>query len=183
MNAAQVLETVGYHGFVKSLFNRSGDISKDFTHAVLGIITELDEFANATDPLNALEEKGDLVFYLEALRQVLDEHSPIDVEMLDIYAKKILNRVTNDPPNLIDVQMEWADLAKRWIGYGKAPTMSTTELFAEASMLVFDVTRNVLGDPITSNINKLLKRYNGMTFSKERAIHRDKEAERQALQA
>lgn len=183
MDAKQVLGTIGYQGFVKSLFHRSGDISKDFTHAVLGIITELDEFVNATDPLNALEEKGDLVFYLEALRQVLDEHSPIDMEMLDVYAKKIVTRVLEEPPKLIEIQMEWADLAKRWIGYGKAPTMSTTELFAEASLLVYAFTKDVAGDPITSNINKLLKRYNGMTFSKERAVNRDKEAERQALQA
>jgi len=183
MNAKQVLETVGYQGFVKSLFNRSGDISKDFAHAALGLVTELDEFANATDPLNALEEKGDLLFYLEALRQVLDEHSPIDMERLDVYAHRIVTRALEEPPKLVAVMVEWVDLAKRWIGYGKAPTMSTTELFAEASILVYALTKDVPGDAVTSNINKLLKRYNGMTFSKERAVNRDKEAERQALQA
>lgn len=183
MDAKQVLETVGYQGFVKSLFNRSGDISKDFAHAALGLVTELDEFANATDPLNALEEKGDLLFYLEAMRQVLDEHSPVHMGMLDAYAEKIVQRYLEDPPKLVTVMMEWVDLAKRWIGYGKAPTMSTTELFAEASLLVFVLTKDVPGDAMTSNINKLLTRYNGMTFSKDRAVNRDKEAERAALQS
>ena len=89
----------------------------------------------------------------------------------------------------MDELVEWLDLAKRWVGYGKAPTMSTTQLVAEASALVSfvldrgdaeDVEMSVI---MVANVDKLLKRYNGMQFDAERAVSRDLPAERTVLES
>lgn len=187
--ATEVLATVGYEGFVKSLYNRTGDLSKDFTHAVLGIITECHEYLTATDAVNAVEEAGDLCFYLTALKQILDEMSPTDDEAYDNLCDAAAERMGQEGFQIVDTYVEWLDLAKRWVGYGKAPTMSTTELLAEASSLVsFVIGCGVYGDPdmktvIVTNVEKLLKRYNGMKFDAERAVQRDLFAEREVLEA
>lgn len=187
--AIEVLQTVGYEGFVESLYNRSGDLSKDFTHAVLGIITECHEYLTATDEVNAIEEAGDLAFYLTALKQVLDEYSPTDPDAFNSLMDAASKRMTADGFNIISVYVEWADLAKRWVGYGKAPTMSSTELFAEASALVALVISSgfaadaEMSKIILVNVGKLLKRYNGMTFDADRAVNRDLPAERAVLEA
>ncbi len=186
--AEQVLATVKYSGFVRSLYNRSGDISKDFAHAVLGLVTETHEYLTATDKVNAIEEVGDLMFYLEALRQVLNDHSPINEdEVLEVYSQ-VLAELDGDI-NLTDMHTEWLDIAKRWIGYGKAPTMSTSRLLAEATVLMtITIPAGMLDDEYDLedvtlvNVRKLLKRYNGMTFSADRAVNRDLLAERSALE-
>jgi len=187
--AEEVLATVKYRGFVKSLYNRSGDISKDFAHAVLGLVTESHEYLTAADKVNAVEEVGDLMFYLEALRQVLDDHSPTTEDDVLKHYNEVLSTLQGDV-NLTAMHAEWLDLAKRWIGYGKAPTMSTSILLAEATaMLTITIPAGILNDDdydlddaILINVRKLLKRYNGMTFSADRAVNRDLTAERAALE-
>lgn len=194
LTAAEVLNTVGYSGFVKSLYNRSGDISKDFTHAVLGLVTETHELFAAKEEVNAIEEIGDLAFYLEALRQTLDAHSPLVAAEFEAHLNARINVLVAevDEGKLADVVNEWLDLAKRWVGYGKAPTMSTSVLMAEAIALV-SVVVGGMSEPGTAsarmekaklvNVEKLLKRYNGMQFNAERAVNRDLPAERAVLEA
>jgi len=186
--AEEVLATVKYSGFVRALYNRSGDISKDFAHAVLGLVTESHEYLTATDKVNAIEEVGDLAFYLEALNQVLNDHSPTNEDDVLKYYSEVLATLQGDV-NLTAMHTEWLDLAKRWIGYGKAPTMSTSQLVAEATaMLTITIPVGLLDDEfdldeaILINVRKLLKRYNGMTFSAERAVNRDLPAERAVLE-
>lgn len=187
--AIEVLATVGYEGFVKSLYNRTGDLSKDFTHAVLGIITESHEYLTATDEVNAIEEAGDLAFYLTALKHVLEDFAPTDEDTFGLALEAAYVRFSEDGlDNIQAVFIEWLDLAKRWVGYGKAPSMATTQLLGEAAALVAFVTENgAAGDIDTHkvllvNVEKLLKRYNGMTFSAERAVNRDLFAEREVLE-
>lgn len=186
--AIEVLATVGYEGFVKSLYNRTGDLSKDFSHAVLGIVTECHEYLTATDEVNAVEEAGDLCFYLTALKQVLDEMSPIDDEAYNKLYDAASARMETEDFQVVSTYVEWLDLAKRWVGYGKSPTMHTTELLANASALVsFVVSCGPVGEPdmhkvLLVNVEKLLQRYNGMTFSAERAVNRDLFAEREVLE-
>jgi len=186
--AEEVLATVKYSGFVRALYNRSGDISKDFAHAVLGLVTESHEYLTATDKVNAIEEVGDLAFYLEALNQVLNDHSPTNEDDVLKYYSEVLATLQGDV-NLTAMHTEWLDLAKRWIGYGKAPTMSTSQLVAEATaMLTITIPVGLLDDEfdldeaILINVRKLLKRYNGMTFSADRAVNRDLTAERAVLE-
>lgn len=186
--AAEVLEEIGYDGFVRSLYNRTGDLSKDFTHAVLGLVTESHEYLNATDRVNAVEEAGDLMFYHEALRQVLNDLSPINVEEVHKAYDMALSDLNGDV-NLTDMHTEWLDIAKRWIGYGKAPTMSTSKLLGEAAaLLTITIPAGMLNDDdeveqiILTNVSKLMKRYNGIKFSAERAVQRDLFAERDVLE-
>lgn len=187
--AIEVLSTIGYEGFVKALYNRTGDLSKDFTHAVLGLVTECHEYLTATDEVNAVEEAGDLAFYLTALKQVLEDVAPTDEEIFDTLFWAAVTRLTENGVDLQDTFIEWLDLSKRWIGYGKAPTMTTTQLLAEAAALVAFVTESGAardtdaGKVLLVNVEKLLQRYNGMTFSAERAVHRDLPAERAVLEA
>ena len=187
--AIEVLTTVGYEGFVKALYNRSGDLSKDFTHAVLGIITESHEYLTATDEVNAIEEAGDLVFYLTALKQVLDDISPIDGVVLGTTQGDVFARIDARDSPIMDIFVEWLDLAKRWVGYGKAPTMTTTELLEEASSLVRLVVEQgaaantSMHVVLKANVSKLLQRYNGMQFDAERAVTRDLFAEREVLES
>ena len=189
--AQQVLDTVGYSGFVRALYNRTGDLSKDFTHAVLGLVTESHEYLNATDRVNAVEEVGDLTFYREALEQVLNDLSPIDYAEADKAYGEIMDGLSKQTStvNLTEMHTEWLDLAKRWVGYGKAPTMPTSLLIAEATaMLTVTIPVGLLEDEdtgkvIITNVEKLLKRYNGMQFDSDRAVNRDTPAERKVLEA
>jgi hypothetical protein len=186
--AIEVLTTVGYEGFVKALYNRSGDLSKDFTHAVLGIITESHEYLTATDEVNAIEEAGDLAFYLTALKQVLNDISPTDEVAFDTLTDAAFARMGAEDFQIMNTFVEWLDLAKRWVGYGKAPTMTTTELLAEAAALVGFVVEHGAAEHtpmeviLKTNVEKLLKRYNGMAFNAERAVNRDLPAERKVLE-
>ncbi len=187
--AIEVLTTVGYEGFVKALYNRTGDLSKDFSHAVLGLVTECHEYLTATDPINAIEEAGDLCFYLAALKQVLDDVGPYDEVAFDKLTDEACERMGAEDFQIMGEFVEWLDLAKRWIGYGKAPTMSPTQLMAEAAALVsLVIDRGAAADVemevvMVANVDKLLKRYNGMAFNAERAVNRDLPAERAVLEA
>lgn len=184
----EILTTIGYHAFVKSLYNRTGDLSKDFTHAVLGLVTESHEYLMATDKVNAIEEAGDLAFYVTALYQVLNDFSPINEEELDFLEDELLAKLKGEELNLNDMHNEWLDLAKRWIGYGKPPTMTTTVLMAEATamlnitlplgMVQMDDAKEVM----ITNVRKLMKRYNGIKFDADRAVNRDLFAERVELE-
>lgn len=187
--AIEVLTEVGYEGFVKALYNRSGDLSKDFAHAVLGIVTECHEYLTATDQVNAIEEAGDLCFYLTALKQVLDDVGTFDESEFDKLVDAACTRMDAEGFKVMDEFVEWLDLAKRWVGYGKAPTMSPTQLMAEAAALVsFVIDKGAASNvdmPVimVTNVDKLLKRYNGMKFDAERAVNRDLPAERAVLES
>ena len=158
---------------------------------MLGVVTEVHEYLNATDEVNALEELGDLEFFVEAFAQVVDD-------------------VTGDRPDLSDDDMlaaavKWAPLdgdlmpaiqdtlhdltntVKRWVGYGKQPA-NLPELWKTAAFVAF-AANQVGSHPTTdrqqvraANVRKLLKRYPEGEFSQMRATVRDVEAEREAIQ-
>ena len=178
-----------YGAFVRRLFNRSGDPSKDFAHAILGIATEIHEFLSATDEVNALEERGDLRFYQEALQQVV----------LDFTGTALLPR---DPESLVQLFEEADDVgvsvviaslvnsllddAKRWVGYGKEPK-SLNEVVHCALDLIEFVSVNgqyrIIDEDriIAANMAKLLVRYPGGDFDQYRALVRDLDGERAVL--
>jgi hypothetical protein len=180
-----------YADFVRKLFNRTGDLSKDFTHAVLGIATEVHEYLSAIDEVNALEELGDLAFYLEALRQVACDHCGHHVELFPIpYTNDLLDEasVRGAGPMTADMVNNLLDISKRWVGYGKEPK-SVDGVFLDAARLIkfvhqtgpfqFDDAERIE----KANMAKLLVRYPGGDFDAFRAITRDLEAERGVLQA
>ncbi len=181
-----------YTEFVRKLFNRSGDLSKDFTHAVLGIVTESHEYFNAVDAVNGVEELGDLEFYLEALAQVVTdacgerpEFSDQGLEMIRVLLEACESKGTAQ--TLSEAVNELLDDAKRWVGYGKAPEQLPS-VWCGVAALVYVV--NIRGPYPNEdrkhlkakNIAKLLKRYPGGEFSQYHALVRDLEAEHAELE-
>lgn len=193
LTAEQVLSTVGYPGFVRSLFNRSGNPAVDFTHAVLGIATEIHELRTATEKVNALEEGGDLTFYVEALGQVICDHTGLTLDDLfegdgaeAAFRGLVSMQVGTVQAYTQHLANELLDSAKRWVGYGKVPT-SLADEFRRALFLVGMSIRDCgLEDEVRRleliNVKKLLARYNGMVFTAERAVNRDLPAERAVLE-
>lgn len=189
----RVLSEVGYTDFVKSLFNRTGDASKDFAHAILGIVTEIHELRCATDAVNVLEEKGDLFFYCVALGIVVE--SVIQVELSDEQLESVNQFVDEIEENIAvnydgdseefiaDATTSLLDHAKRWVGYGKQPEdliETTREALGLVTWLLdYDHTEEQV---MLANIAKLLERYKGLTFSADRAVNRDTAAERSVLE-
>ncbi len=191
-----VMDVVTYEGFVRKLFNRSGDPATDFSHAMLGVSTEIYELLGARDGVNALEEMGDLEFYLVALQQVLIDHfgaaamlpsARLEIELLAAYPQ-----IAEQPAHLVYPLLlnELQDIGKRWIGYNKAPTMSPVMILTLAAAAVNAAAHVAVGRGSfkeehirRTNVGKLLLRYKGMTFSQDSAINRDLGAERALLNA
>ena len=186
-------KSIPYYDFVRKLFNRSGDPSKDFTHAILGVVTEIHEFMSATDEVNALEERGDLRFYVEALGQVISDHAGPFVfspEALIVWSKTFASNCDDTGPAQVIAHEcnELLDEAKRWVGYGKEPKALVATYHRVVSLIEFanDVgPYQVRGENriIEANMAKLLVRYPGGDFDAFRAVVRDLESERVALQA
>ena len=190
------MDVVTYEEFVRKLFNITGTAAVDFTHAMLGLTTEIYELIDARDGVNALEELGDLEFYLQAMLQVLEkEFGPAmydEAARLEQILLKAFPQISTLPahhvyPFLLN---ELQDISKRWIGYGKAPSVPPLVIMAMAAAAVHAASAVAVGrgnfepDRIRrANVGKLLKRYNGMAFSQERAIKRDLGAERAVLDA
>lgn len=183
-----------YKAFVAKLFHRNGDLSKDLAHAVLGIYTESYELRHATDRTNAIEEGGDLTFFVVALSLVVHEaiaEAPVDPEEIQNIWRRIRQESTAAPAAFVieSFNVRLADIAKRWVGYGKQPTW---QQMVEANMLGAHVLSLALGSSwvaqdsdeflIRANMAKLLKRYPGGEFDAYRAVNRDVEAERAAIQ-
>ena len=180
-----------YADFVRKLFNRSGDLSKDYTHAILGVVTEIHEYLTATDEVNGLEELGDLAFYIEALAQVVFDATG-ERPVRDKEADEGLARTIMDTENLglliSNMSTDLLDSAKRWVGYGKQPPSLSGE-FNNALNLVSFV--NAVGPFPSSdlarikavNMAKLLKRYPGGEFDAYRAVVRDLDGERAVLES
>lgn len=198
-DAQAVLDDIGYIGFVRALFNRSGDPSKDFTHAVLGIVTEVHEYMQATDAVNAVEEAGDLYFYALALQQVVGDflgkegcESIVCHETLesDAFALDAFNFCTSSQAaeEVLRRCTELLDEAKRWVGYGSLPKQPLGVIYAKALNLVSYVVAhgpaqaNSPDEIISVNVQKLLKRYQGIVFSADKAMNRDVVAEREVLE-
>lgn len=186
--AAEILDSVGYTGFVRALFNRSGDPAKDFTHAILGVVTEIYELRAATEAVNVLEEAGDIAFYIEALSQVVADYrcnQPASTVRED-FEGVLVGRSGTTASYVDSLCNQLLDDAKRWVGYGKVPDdliISAYTAFLASELTTLDC--NAQFDERTlmlANIGKLLKRYNGMAFNAERAVNRDLAAEREVLE-
>lgn len=187
-------EDQGYEKFVRAMFNRSGDYSKDFAHAVLGLVTEIYELRNATDPVNAIEEAGDLLFCGVALGQVVGDYE-LSVGNLTsdgvvaALVEELIARKRTGPVALTlrGMENDLLDHAKRWVGYDRPPKGGLFPVLADAiyvmTMTFRDCGMYTEPDQVELvNVKKLLQRYNGMTFTSEAAVARDLQAERAVLE-
>lgn len=190
-----------YDEFVRTLFQRSPhlDYSKDFTHAILGVVTEIHELRNATDAINAVEESGDLLFYVGALNQVAtdalgatydtlkDYFSPADAQDVKTRYRVMMDCVSN---SAVDHELnDLLDHAKRWVGYGKAPAnmasvcalvslIASSEL--AAATIKFDIEPST-EEIVRANMRKLEARYKDRKFTQDQALNRDLGSEHIAL--
>ena len=186
----------GYNKFVRGLFNRTGDISKDFTHAVLGTLTECHEYTNAIDGVHAIEEAGDQLFFVTALKIVVSEHlgeaafrelSTGSAELLDETLQSWDGRPVSDI--LLDQSVFAMDVCKRWVGYEKEPTLDQLKELVRRLIAVCGVVLESgrfwpldFEQVQRVNVEKLLERYNGTRFSADRAVNRDLANERATLE-
>lgn len=185
-----------YADFVRRLFNISGDPSKDFAHAILGVATEVRELLDSVDQVNALEERGDLRFYVVATAQTLRDHLGTDLYLKDLSetAFETAQDTLTDDPEVVEHDLavrvnDLLDHAKRWVGYGKQPAdplrvmhdVLVVEFLAPRVCPI--VTEFVPQTRVESvNMAKLLKRYPGGEFSAFHALQRNLESERATLE-
>jgi len=147
-------------------------LSSRTLHGVLGIQTELMELEVAfrnMDAVNAVEEIGDVLWYLAILA---DEY---DIREFD---KEI---TVDDTAALNDI----LDMVKRTLFYGKELDKELMIKFIKSNLNLFAEMCGDLDVPVElamkTNINKLAIRYPDK-FKEEDAENRDLEAERKLLE-
>ena len=189
-----------YAAFVAKLFNRTGDLSKDFTHACLGIYTEVGELFDSKEILEAILEAGDLMFFGQALDMVIDEfvttvltqYTPDDyMKAWTAQEEATLNYARSHHHDAVLRQFgtDLLNASKRWVGYGKVPTLEDVcAVRCKARVIIpLALAYSMVNDRtpeefVRANMAKLLKRYPGGEFDAYRAVNRDTEAEREAAQ-
>jgi hypothetical protein len=201
-------ETQSYYDFVATLFNKTGDPSKDFSHAVLGVATEISELGSATDGVNHLEELGDLMFFCVAIQVAVDRWGVLGGERDEqmhastrLLAMDQFNGMSQSELGL-DLHEDLTrlmDIAKRWIGYAKEPTkeqatwacavavtLPLMALLATPSKVGISArfmpgATAYLASAKKANMDKLAIRYKDKKFSQDAALNRDLNREREVL--
>lgn len=158
-------------------------------HAVMGILTEVEELLDNhishngkeanLDPTNILEEVGDVTWYLAIIGRMYDI-KPTD----NIIVAKV-----GEPMNIILATIKESckllDMLKKKLYYNKpineddfTNSSKLIMMFIQDYMNHFDIN---IQSSFDINIAKLKARY-GEKFSSERAINRDLETERNILE-
>ncbi|VTU31883.1 hypothetical protein H4CHR_02898 [Variovorax sp. PBS-H4] len=193
----QLASAPSYPAFVRSLFQVSGDPSKDFAHAIMGVVTETYEYLRAKDRTHAIEELGDADFYVQATKQVLEDFIVDRLPMSDIEAQvedelRVFISLTPDGrKEMLDSTLnELLDHAKRWVGYGTAPLSipAAFSLVLVAQIAGREQGLVPLSDASVSrirsvNMAKLAKRFPAGKYEQFRALQRDLAGERETLEA
>jgi NTP pyrophosphatase (non-canonical NTP hydrolase) len=139
-------------------------------HAFLGLATEIDEYNLAKrklDKVNALEELGDMLWYLAVLKDELD---------FNTYRMKELD---------MEFDMTGLDLVKKTIFYGKELDINKIKICCE---ILYNQVLNHIGvlngdsEVIMDTIVAKLKARYGDKFSNEDADNRDLDTERAILE-
>ena len=169
------------------------DPAEDLQHAQVGMVTELGELFDAwkkvaiygkvVDNVNAIEEIGDVFWYVNLLWDVMAE-TPEDLQLLWDESIKpetmeivstaeidILSDLHIMTSNILSLSLEDEGLIKEEL----VPYFFAINRLIAATG--FDVS-----DALDKNIRKLAKRY-GDKYSDQAALIRDLEVERQTLEA
>jgi hypothetical protein len=200
---------VTYGNFVRNLFRVLPTPAMMYTHAILGVATEMTELDLAKDEANFIEELVDLLFFIAAALQMLESLHVADSDIEEL-TLRVFRECTKDAdilglrnPKRSDhtraLLTPLLDSAKRWMAYDKAPTPKDVEQIAAVLGMVavhasshpaygFDIysrsdfaSANVL-KVIRGNVAKLRHRYKG-GFSTEAAVNRDVVGEMDALKS
>jgi len=151
-------------------------------HAVVGVITELEELIEwGTDKVGKSEEIIDIFWYLAIIGREYDMELPDQkcVEESFIYSedKNILMMFKNSAILL--------DFLKKKLYYNKeinVDVFKSTSLFLMSNVIKYSNDNNIdIKRGFDTNIAKLKSRY-GEKFSSERAINRDTDKEREILE-
>jgi len=158
-------------------------------HAVMGILTEVEELLDNhishngkeanLDPTNILEEVGDVTWYLAIIGRMYNI-KPSDT---------VISAKIGDPMNIILAVIKESckllDMLKKKLYYNKPIKDEDFETSSRLIMMFIQDYMNHFEISIESsfeiNIAKLKARY-GEKFSSERAINRDLETERNILE-
>lgn len=147
-----------YAEFVSKLFNRTGDLSKDFAHAVLGMTTEEDELRQAPDEVNRIEEAGDMLFFATAAAMVLrefaaeqllpcegltEDESKVNPTIYlkpgigDMSAMFIMVLVSGSEGGPVtEAYTTLQNCSKKWVGYDARPDAETLKKCLSACMVI-----------------------------------------------
>lgn len=152
-------------------------------HATIGILTEMEEILDnysedsVLDPVNILEEIGDVTWYLAILGREYNLTLPISNIKSDNPEKTIMS--------LIKKTLKILDFLKKKLYYNKE---IDDDLFIEISnRILLDTVEYMnyydidIHKSFDINIEKLKERY-GDKFSSDKAINRNLENERQILE-
>lgn len=168
-----------YVDMVKNLFKKDESNVVMAMHAAIGISGEVGEIFAADSRQNMVEELGDLMFYMEALRQRLRTERSDNLYQTTEVADSPYNHPNESTvrSNLVIVSAEILDLCKKSWVYGKEfqdYKVSQFLLLLERNYLYFLSSRGFLADEIAYvNMQKLLKgknaRYASGTYSDAQA--------------
>ena len=160
-----------------------GSKTENLLHAVMGILTEIEELLNNHingnfDSVNVLEETSDIMWYMAIISREFNIKLPILHHSSNIDPEKIVMGIIIESLKLLDI-------LKKKIFYNKEidddQFISISNLIMVKIldyMKLYDIDINKSFDV---NISKLKERY-GDKFTSERAINRNLENERQILE-
>jgi hypothetical protein len=172
-NEYQSLSHRDYPVFVAHLFAKRSQGVDGLLHAAIGIIGEVIELERATSYDNLVEEAGDIEFYLEAGRQVIQARPLTAVAVAP-------NTLVDLFPYLRQHAAEILDHAKKAWVYNKLAGPQALAWHFLSISAGLDVLAELLDVPrdtfASANMTKLRKRYpNGYTDAAAQA-RADKEA-------
>lgn len=165
--------------------NQENDPGSLYLHGVIGMLSERNEIRDIRDGVNAVEEIGDVLWYLACCHRATGR----DVD--DLLTGGLSPHA--DDYALLHCMSDALDIAKRWWMYGAKPESLgnaadradyiATEIIALAlqSFGARDDVHGILSKARVSNIAKLQIRYPHL-FTQELAVSRDLSSERQALE-
>lgn len=167
-----------YTEMVRNLFKHDDSKTNMVMHAAIGLAGESGEMRAAKDYKEACEEAGDMIFYLEALRQQLPpNHGNVE----------LLTEVTSSPyyrpshatvvDNIHIITCEILDVAKKSWVYGREIDSFKLGWMIELLQIQLDYyCTEYLGLTVPGvkyqNQAKLMVRYEGGKYSNEAAIAR-----------
>lgn len=148
-------------------------------HAVMGVITELEELTDWNDEVNKKEEVADCFWYLAIIDRELDLNMDLSVSFpIENYDNNQLFLLLYSKSSLL------LDMLKKRLFYNKeinTQTFSTISLELFSILISFCKRHDIDVETILdTNIAKLKARY-GDKFSSERAINRNLDIERNIL--
>jgi NTP pyrophosphatase (non-canonical NTP hydrolase) len=153
-------------------------------HAAIGLATEIEEllvnYSGNIDPVNILEEIGDLTWYLSIFYREYPEIENVKIAST-MEVKTAQGLIMSMLKSILQIQ----DLIKKKLYYNKPinqETMNTLVAILDLDIRMYLSLYNLNIEEVWErNIAKLKSRY-GEKFSSERAINRDLETERTILE-